>query len=524
MPESTGPRWQYLLLAVAAAVLTYSHTPVGAALSMDSLFYLSTAGNILDGHGIAFTTYALNGPAVQATTLWPPLYPLVLAGIVGVAEMLGISSTSAVAFCNFVALLVSLVLILRIASIEGWGWAALVVGIACVIAPSLQLVHIYVWSEAFFLPMVLGAYLCLQRYLLPTEEGSRKSLYCLIALFALATYTRYVGIAFFGAAATALLIYERGNLLSRVRTAALASLAYVILIVPILIRNVLVSDDLAGGDRGIPGTELLTDLGQLAWYIYLEFINLPNSAGAALLVISAAAVGWMFMRSEAKAAPPSSVARESMRWVVPLLFVASYSILILLSRMVQVTDLDSRMLSVAVPFLLLAVHGIYLTLASRTGNSSAALPFVLLLCVFFVNAVNTHRSILTGWKEQGEPGAVLGLVYPSMTGTRLDTLRSIGEHFSPGDGDLVLTDLRQPVIAGYLFPQADVRKVPGEPDEENLAAVIAVMQRNGLAIIGQPDWGQALSRQLEDKADFYRIESAAGKLEYIVIALPVRSQ
>ena len=151
MPESTGPRWQYLLLAVAAAVLTYSHTPVGAALSMDSLFYLSTAGNILDGHGIAFTTYALNGPAVQATTLWPPLYPLVLAGIVGVAEMLGISSTSAVAFCNFVALLVSLVLILRIASIEGWGWAALVVGIACVIAPSLQLVHIYVWSEAFFL-------------------------------------------------------------------------------------------------------------------------------------------------------------------------------------------------------------------------------------------------------------------------------------------------------------------------------------------------------------------------------------
>ena len=521
MPESTAPRWTFLLLAAVAALLLYSHTPLGAALSMDSLSYLSTAGNILDGHGIAYTTYALNGPAVEATTLWPPLYPIALAGIVGVAEILGFPSVTAVAFCNLAAMFVSLYLIVRIASYSGWNWGAFIAAVAFALAPSIQLIHIYVWSEAFFLPITLGAYLCLQRYLLRTEESSRKSLYCMLALLALATYTRYVGIAFFGAAAMALLIYERGNLVVRVRAVALASFAYVMLIVPMLVRNVLVSDDLAGGDRGTPSADLATDLVQLVWYIYLEFINLPNIAGAALLIFSVAAVGWLFLRDDSA---KTSAARESLHWIVPLLFVASYSILILLSRMLQVTDLDSRMLSVAVPFLILAVHGIYLSLASRAGDRKAALPFVLLLCVFFINAVNTHRSILAGWREHGEPGAVLGLVYPSLTGARLDTLRSIGEHFAPGEGDLVLTDAKRPVILGYLYPDTDVRRVPDEPNEANIAAVIEVLQRKGLAIIGRPDWGQALSDRLHGRADFYRIETATGKLEYIVITLPVRAQ
>lgn len=522
MPDSTAPRWQFFALAIAAALLVYSHTPVGAALSMDSLFYLSTAGNILDGHGIAYTTYALDGPPVQATTLWPPLYPVVLAGIVGAAEFLGVAEVTAVAFCNFVALLASLYLIVRIASLTGWNWAAFVVGVAFAISPSLQLIHMYVWSEAFFLPIALGAYLCLQRYLSRDDDHATKLLYWAVALFALATYTRYVGIAFFGAAAVALLIYGRGSFLDRVRATALASLIYLVLIIPMLIRNLMVSDDLAGGDRGTPNTDLVTDLGQLAWYIYLEFINLPNLAGAALLVLSVAAVAWLFVRGKSKEV--DSDPRESMHVVVPLLFVASYSSLILISRMVQVTDLDSRMLSVAVPFLILAVHGIYRMLESRTGNPTAAFPFALLICAFLVNAANTHVSILAGWREHGEPGAVLGLVYPSMTGTRLDSLRGIGEHFAPGAGDLVLTDLKQPVIAGYLFPDADVRKVPGAPTEENLVAVVNVLQREGLAIIGKPDWGQALSSRLEGRADFYRIESAPGKLEYIVITLPVSSK
>ena len=77
--QGTTRFWAYLALGVAAAVLVASHTPVGAALSMDSLFYLSTASNILDGNGISHDTYALSGPAVQATTTWPPLYSVLLA-------------------------------------------------------------------------------------------------------------------------------------------------------------------------------------------------------------------------------------------------------------------------------------------------------------------------------------------------------------------------------------------------------------------------------------------------------------
>lgn len=515
-------RWQYLFFAIAAAILVFSHTPVGAALSMDSLSYLSTARNILDGHGIAYSTYALVGPEYQPTTLWPPLYPTMLAGVVGLAGILGISDVASVAFFNFLAMLVSLILILRIAALSGWTWAVFAVGVAFTISPSLQLVHMYAWSEALYIPLSLAAYLGLIRYLGRDDQRSKASLYWMVALLAIATYTRYVGIAYFGAAAMALLVFDRGSFSDRIRIVVLASLAYLASIAPMLIRNLLVSDAISGGDRGTIDTNLVNDLGLLFWYLYLEFVNLPNLAGGVVLLCCAASAAWILNRGKNSGNEDTSAL--NIRLVVPFLFIASYFALLLVSRMTQVTDLDSRMLSVAVPFVLLGLHAVYELLATKVRRATAAIPFVLLIGAFVINAANTHSSILAGWREQGEPGMILGLSYPSMTGPRLDTLRGIGAHFGPGAGDLVLTDIRRTVIASYLFPDADVRVVPDDANEENIETVAAVLHRKGLAIIGEPDWGQALTSRFEDRADFYRIESADGRLEYIVITLPVRTQ
>lgn len=514
--------WAYLAVGVTAAVLIASHTPVGAALSTDSLFYLSTASNILDGNGISHDTYALNGPAVQPTTIWPPLYSVSLAGLNWLAGQAGISEVVAIAVFNFFALVVSLFLILRIASLAASISAGVVVAIALAISPSLQIVFTYAWSEVLFIPLCLAAYLSLQYHLMENGDRQQLGLYSLVLLLGLATYTRYVGLAFFSAAALTLFLYGRGAPIERLRTLAVTSLAYLSILAPMLIRNYALSGSLSGGDRGAPGTSLLPDVKTLGWYLYLEFLNLPILAAVAVLSVIAASAAWLILRA-ADANPRTKLSFKSSNIVVPFLFAACYLAFLLISRGRQRIDLDSRMLSVAVPFILIGLLGVYQQLSMRTSGGLAALPFLLPLCAFAFNGIHTHTSILNGWRDYGEPGPVLGLTYRSITGRQMDSLRGINEYFSPAPGDLVLTDIARPIIVGHMFSRSDVRKMPDSTSEESFALLDAPLGRRGIAIISSELWSKALSKSLEGHAGFYRIEPQTGGPEFLVIKLPIEA-
>lgn len=511
--------WWYLVPCLAAAILVASHTPVGAALSMDSLIYLSTANNILNGNGIAHDTFSLSGPAVEATTVWPPLYAVLLTPITWLANVAGISDVFGIAAFNILALVISMYLVLRIASLTSSIWAGVFVALAIAISPSLQIVFTYAWSEVVFIPLSLAAYLYLQRYLLDDDGDSRRELYAVLVLLGLATYTRYVGLAFFSATALALLLYGRGSPSERLRTVAVATLAYLAILAPMLLRNLAVSGSLSGGDRGMPDTSLPADVATLMWYLYLEFLNLPIVAVAVMATVIIATIAWLFFRQSNTGARAGSSFNSSI--VVPFLFAFIYMAFLLLSRSQQTIDLDTRMLSVAVPFLLIGLLGVYEQLSIRTRSSLALLPFLLPASAFAINAINTHASILKGWHEVGEPGSVLGVAYRSMTGRQLDSLRSIKEFFAPNAGDLVLTDISRPIVVGHLFPTADVRKIPDEANELNFAALEAPLHRQGIAIIGNAAWSQVLARGLEGRASFYKIEGQTGGPEFIVIKLPV---
>lgn len=518
----TTRSWAYLALGVIAAVLVASHTPVGAALSMDSLFYLSTANNILDGNGIAYDTYALSGPSNQATTIWPPLYPLSLAGIAWLADQVGASDVAGIAVFNFFALLASLFLIMRIVSLTASTNAGIVVAIAFAISPSLQLIFTYAWSEVLFIPLSLGAYLGLQHYI--TENGGRGQLglYFMVLLLGLATYTRYVGLAFFAASALILLLYGRGDLIKRLRVAVAATVAYLAILTPMLVRNVAVSGSLSGGERGTPDTNVLSDVWTLGWYLYLEFVNLPMAPVTAVILITVVSATWLVLRPP-EAKPRAKLSFKSSSIVAPFLFVACYLVFLLISRSRQIIDLDSRMLSAAVSFVLIGLLGVYQKLSMRTHSGLAVLPFLLPLIAFANNAIHTHTDILNGWRDNGEPGLVLGLTYRSTTGRQLDSLRGIEQYFSLGAGDLVLTDISRPIIVDYLFPYADVRQMPSSPSEEGLAVLETPLGRHGLAIISSNAWSQALTKSLEGRASFYNIESQTGGPEYMVIKLPVKA-
>ncbi len=518
--ERTKRALAYLIFVVAAAVLVASHTPVGAALSMDSLAYISTASNILDGKGIVNDTYALSGPAVRSMTIWPPLYPAVLAVVTALAELSGTSVVSGIVVFNVFALIVSLFLVFRIASITASTTAGIIVAIAFALSSSLQLVFMYAWSEVLFIPLCLAAYLCLQRHLEKNGGQGHLTLYAMVLLLGLATYTRYVGLAFFSAAALALLLYGRGGPLERLRTTALATLAYIAILAPMLIRNLVISDALSGGERGSLDTSLPSDALTMGWGLYLEFLNLPRLPAAALVLATVASAVWLLRRSS-DSTPRATQSFDASSIVVPFLFAACYLVFLLISRQLQVVDLDPRMLSVAIPFLLIGLLGVYQQLYVRTGSSLAVLPFLLPLAAFAVNSINTHTSIVESWRDLREPGAILGMPHRSMTGPPLDSLRNIKEYFSPANGDLVLTDVMRPSMVKYVLPKTDVRQMPDSPSEDSLALLEGLLGRKGIIIINTPAWSEALAKRLEGRARFYNIEDQAGGLHYNVIELPV---
>jgi hypothetical protein len=520
LSPSTARALGYLVLAVVAAVLVASHTPVGAALSMDSLTYISTAENILDGNGITHSTHALSGPALRPTTLWPPLYPVLVAAISWVASLAGTSDVVGIAVFNVIALIASMYLIVRIASLAASEQAGIFVAIAVAISPSIQIVFTYAWSEVIFIPLCLAAYLSLQHYLTGNESVRRRWLYAMIIFLGLATYTRYVGLAFFSSAALTMLLYGRGDLLQRLRTVTAVTLAYLVFLAPMLLRNLVQAGSFSGGDRGSPGINLLSDIGTLLWYLYLEFLNLPILIGAVVFLVALASATWLLLRHTG-ASKQGSLPYGLPNIIVPFLFAICYMIFLLISRGRQSIDLDSRMLSVVVPFLMLGLLGVYQKLLLREGNRLAVIPLLLPLAAFAIGAFHTHTNIMKGWRELGEPGSILGKTYRSMTGHQMDALRGIGEHFVPGDGDLVLTDISRPIIVEYLFPGADVRQMPGMPDDQKMAELDASLQREGIAIIGSSAWSQALSNSLEGRAHFYNIADQAGSTKYVVITLPV---
>lgn len=510
----------YLILALVAIVLVASHTPVGAALSMDSLHYLSTAGNILEGNGFTRSTHALTGPALQPTTLWPPLYPVLLAAIKWVANLAGTSDVVGIAMFNVVALIVSVYLVVRIVSLVASVQAGILVAFTFAISPSIQIVFSYVWSEVLFIPLCLAAYLCLQQYLTGDEGVRKRWLYAVIVLLGLATYTRYVGLAFFSSAALAMLFYGRGDLLQRLRTVTAVTLAYLTFLAPMLLRNLVQAGSFSGGDRGSPEINILSDIGILIWILYLEFLNQPLMIGAVVFLVALASATWLLLRRTG-ASRQGSVTRGLPNIIVPFLFAICYMIFLLISRGRQSIDLDSRMLSVVVPFLLIGLLGVYQQLLLRVGERLAVLPFLLPLAAFAIGAFHTHTSILKGWRDLGEPGFILGLTYHSITGHQMDTLRDIGDHFVPGEGDFVLTDITRPVIVEYLFPGTDVRQIVGTPNDQKIAELEVSLQREGIAIIGSSAWSQALWNSLEGHANFYNISDQSGSTEYVVITLPV---
>jgi hypothetical protein len=512
--------WLIAIPFLAAFILSLSHMQDGAALSMDSLYYLRTAQNILGGDGITQQTFAMSGELLAPMTVWPAGYPLVLAAVMGIGDMLGFSDIGTVRAFNLLALLTSTLLFFLIVNVILPSKIAAVASMLMVLSPSSQIVHVYAWSEVLFIPLSLAGFWCLQLSL-KSDDQRVTSIHLLgvVAFFVLSTYVRYVGIAFFAAAMLSIALFQRNAIGLRVRQVVALSTIFVLALLPLFLRNFLASGALSGMDRGAPDTELVQDIWTLLSYCYFEFINLPIGVGAIILVLSFGVAIWLGYRNRhaAELEDPSAIPFAASA----IITVTSYAAFLLVSRQVQTIDLDTRMLSVVVPFLWFTFLGVYAYQSQSSNRRLAAIPLFVLIIASAINAYSAHVSIISGWRTAGEPGQVLNMSYPSISSRRFDVLRSISQEFPLSAGSTVITDNSRPIVFQHFFPKAIVRRLPGDVDSDAADLLEKYAADEGLVIIGTSEWWKEITRRFQGKSGFYTIKNYSGDPEWLVMKLPV---
>lgn len=246
-PAFRRPRPARLTLLIAAIALLGAGLALaraylwGPALFWDSVNYIEVARNLLAGNGFTETGWYLF--RADAYVVWPPLYPLLLAGGgLGVADPYDVAGPlGAVAFglTIFVAgrwmasLLESRSLVV---------WACLAVALSV----PLSRMATAALSE---MPFILFTVLALARSDAFLKTGRRSALLWAVAFTALACLTRYVGVALIPAVA-ALLSLRGGPIGARVKLVATYAGTSALPLALWLSRNVLRTGEPTGARSG----------------------------------------------------------------------------------------------------------------------------------------------------------------------------------------------------------------------------------------------------------------------------------
>ena len=231
--------WQWgapALLAVialaGAAHLWFRTGEYGLGLTNDSLHYLAAATSMADGQGLRD---AAGGPYL----LFPPLYPLVLAGIsrLGMAPVAAAQALNIAAF-GLTALLAGLWLRRRVQSDL---FAAAVTLMAVIAAPLLNTAS-YLWSETLFALLIVLSLMQLELYRQrPDGTGGKLALAASASCAGLSAVTRYMGVAAILTGVVLLLATPKLPLRVRLAYAAAYGVAASIPLAAYMARNYAVS-------------------------------------------------------------------------------------------------------------------------------------------------------------------------------------------------------------------------------------------------------------------------------------------
>ena len=361
----------------------------GVGLHWDSAVFVSVAENLLAGSGFVDWRGA-------PMTLWPPLYPLLLAagGLAGVdprqfagplnAAVLGLTVLAAGAWMRRR---------LRSRLLAAWGCLAAALSLPLAWAASQAL------TDAAFALFAVLALACADRFL---DGGKRSSLVLAAGFAALACLTRYNGVAAVAAISLALMLQRGAAPWEKERRAAAFAVAALLPLGLWMARNVLVAGRLTGHVRPVDYT-LPGILGKIAeilgeWALVEERSGIPVAAGAALLVLLAAA-GGAALRARLR---PNGPAGGRFPHVFAV-FVPAFAALYVLALMGGATwhGVQERHLApLFLPLLFIAVFAADRTLDRAQGGwpaAAAAAGLALwIACAAFANLRETARAHAEG--------------------------------------------------------------------------------------------------------------------------------
>ena len=326
--------------ATLAGALVWISTPGGASTSPDSWVYLSTARNLLAGEG--FTRYN-NVPFVP----WPPLFPLLIAALVGLAELIGrelhlLDALRAMHVLVTAANVVAAGLLFR----RFMRSAAVAALAALAVALSYPLVYVatFVWSEPLFVLLTLLFLHALDRHLAAPRA---RSLLLVAILAALASVQRYAGAVLIVAGALTLaLLAFKVPLRCRLRDAGVFAAVAALPLVLWLAHNYARTGTLTG--KRAPSTQSLHVSIRAVYDLTVSWLT-PERWGisyqaAGLIVGLVLVLGLIrLVRRERRAALPTLAGLRAL----PLaLFAALYGAFVVSSAsLVRFDPIDERLLA-----------------------------------------------------------------------------------------------------------------------------------------------------------------------------------
>jgi len=193
--------------AVAAIVLVFFTTSNGINIISDSVTYLQTADNIVEGLGVK----DYSGHELAPMIHFPPLYPLILSLFIKI----GIDPLSGARVLNAITFAIIIFLVAHITYRASKSlWVAFFAGCFTLASSTAILIHSFVLTESSFIVFMLLCFISLVEYF----QSRRFLLFFVSAMFAaFAVFDRYVGVTVVASCMLAILFWDNRETRERLR-------------------------------------------------------------------------------------------------------------------------------------------------------------------------------------------------------------------------------------------------------------------------------------------------------------------
>lgn len=510
-----------LLLVLFSLAAAYAMAPFGAATTIDSLYYLKAAEHFAAGRGVVQPNFELTPAQLVPMTTWPPLYPVALSPLLAA----GIPAEIAAKYLNLVALAASVAIFFALASRIAGPLVAALAGVILAVHPAMLAIHSYAWSESLFLALILLAYLFTLNYLVRVRDpGSRVALGWLLAacvFVALSCYTRYIGTAFIPALLLTIMISRRESPRRALAHAIGAATAMGAGVAPLLTRNFLHTGHLSGAERGIPENRLLPDMEQLVAALNLNLFASDWVVAAVVLGLLAAVWGYAASRRGRNRPLPPAAGEPGI--LVPAIWVVSYCILLVVARSFQNIDIDTRMVSILIPFIILVLLALGKRLSQSVPLPLALAPLVLWAGILAWNGAKGFAGSLESWRAHHTPGfqAASGLRYRNFTANpNYRAVRNLYDDLRKLEADPVIISDFRPILFHYLTG-AKAKQLPARLDPDSVTRINAVGAAGGFLLVTTEEGAGAVSRAYGADWAGLTIIDQAKTYGVSVIALPL---